>query len=223
MKIAVLGTGMVGNTIATKLVRVGHEVCMGARKSGSEKATAWVSAAGGKASQGSFAEAASFAEVVFNCTAGGVSVEALRQAGEENLDGKVLIDLANPLDFSRGMPPRLTVCNDDSLGEQIQRAFPEVRVVKTLNTVNHLLMVDPALVPGEHHLFLCGNDAAAKSSVSGWLTQWFGWPPSSLIDLGDITAARGMEMFLPLWIRMMMTVGNPFFNVRVVRGAPPES
>ena len=112
-------------------------------------------------------EAASFAEVVFDCTAGGVSVEALRQAGEENLDGKVLIDLANPLDFSRGMPPRLTVCNDDSLGEQIQRAFPEVRVVKTLNTVNHLLMVDPALVPGEHHLFLCGNDAAAKSSVDG--------------------------------------------------------
>jgi predicted dinucleotide-binding enzyme len=220
MKIAVLGTGMVGNTIATKLVQSGQEVRMGARASGSPKATAWVSAVGGTASQGSFEEAAAFGEVVFNCTAGVASLEALALAGKKNLAGKVLIDLANPLDFSRGMPPLLTVCNEDSLGEQIQRAFPEARVVKTLNTVNHLLMVDPARVPGEHHLFLCGNDESAKSAVSRWLWEWFGWRPASLIDLGDITAARGTEMFLPLWIRLMGVTGGPYFNVRVVRGTP---
>jgi predicted dinucleotide-binding enzyme len=221
MKIAVLGTGMVGNTIASKLVQVGHEVRMGARKRGSEKAVGWAAGAGSRASEGSFADAASFGEAIFNCTSGMGTLEALSQAGDQNLAGKVLIDLANPLDFSRGMPPRLTVCNDDSLGEQVQRAHPRARVVKALNTMNHLLMVNPGLVPGDHHLFICGNDAGAKATVTDWLSQWFGWKRDNVLDVGDITASRGTEMILPLWIRLMGPMGGPFFNFKVVRGSPP--
>jgi 8-hydroxy-5-deazaflavin:NADPH oxidoreductase len=140
MKLAVLGTGIVGATIASKLVALGHEVRMGSRTTGNERAVAWAEEAGAGASEGTFADAATFGEVVFNCTAGTASLEALSAAGEENLAGKVLVDVANPLDFSQGMPPTLAVCNTDSLGEQIQRAFPDARVVKTLNTVNAEVM-----------------------------------------------------------------------------------
>ncbi len=136
MKIGVLGTGMVGEAIGTKLIQLGHEVKMGSRTANNEKAAAWVKQNGEKATQGTFADAAAFGEMLFNCTSGGASLEALKMAGAENLNGKVLIDIANPLDFSRGMPPSLLVCNTDSLGEQIQRAFPEAKVVKSLNTMN---------------------------------------------------------------------------------------
>src|ERR687885_2784507 len=155
MRIGVLGTGMVGQTIATKLVELGHEVTMGARQAGNEKGVEWAAGAGESAREGSFADAAAHGELVFNCTAGTASLEALRAAGEEELRGKVLVDVANPLDFSKGMPPTLTVCNDDSLGEQIQRAFPDARVVKALNTVNAFVMVAP--VEGTT-LFVCGDD-----------------------------------------------------------------
>src|ERR1051325_6808748 len=166
MKIAVLGTGNVGNTIATKLIQLGHEVKMGSRTANNEKAGAWVKSMNSpKASQGTFAEAAAFGEMIFNCTSGAASLEALKTAGEKNLDGKILLDIANPLDFSKGMPPTLTVCNTDSLAEQIQRAFPGTKVVKTLNTMNCKLMVDPTLVKGEHDVFLCGNDADAKNKA----------------------------------------------------------
>src|SRR5437660_4098189 len=141
MRIGVLGTGGVGQTIATKLVELGHEVTMGSRSAGNEKAAEWAAGAGEGASEGSFADAAAHSELVFNCTAGTASVDALRAAGEEELRGKVLVDVANPLDFSHGMPPLLSVCNDDSLGEQIQRAFPDTRVVKALNTISVRVMV----------------------------------------------------------------------------------
>ncbi len=215
MKIGVLGTGSVGKTIGTKLVELGHEVTMGSRSATNEHAAEWVASAGAGASQGTFADAAAFGELVFNCTAGTVSLEALGAAGEENLAGKVLVDVSNPLDFSKGMPPTLSVCNDDSVGEQIQRAFPEARVVKALNTVNAGVMVDPASIPGEHDVFMCGNDDGAKAQVSE-LLQSFGWPAERIIDLGDITAARGTEMYLPLWLRLMGAVG-PQFNIKVVR------
>ena len=194
MKVGVLGTGSVGKTIGTKLVGLGHEVSMGSRSATNENAADWVGAAGAGASQGTFADAAAFGELVFNCTAGTVSLEALGAAGEGNLSGKVLVDVSNPLDFSKGMPPTLSVCNDDSVGEQIQRAFSEARVVKTLNTVNAGVMVDPASVPGEHDIFICGNDDGAKAQVSE-LLQSFGWPAERIVDLGDITAARGPEMY----------------------------
>lgn len=215
MKIGVLGTGMVGNAIGTKLVQLGHAVKMGARSATNEKAAAWVQANGAGASQGTFAETAAFGEIVFNCTSGAASLEVLRQAGADNLKGKVLIDIANPLDFSHGMPPSLSVCNTDSLGEQIQRAFPEVRVVKSLNTVNCNLMVNAALLPGEHIMFVSGNDADAKAQVTSILKDWFGW--QAVIDLGDITTARATEMMLPVWISLMMKLGTPLFNFAIVR------
>jgi predicted dinucleotide-binding enzyme len=153
---------------------------------------------------------------VVNATQGAVSIDALKAAGEKNLEGKVLLDLANPLDFSKGMPPSLTVCNTDSLGEQIQRAFPRTKVVKTLNTMTALLMVDPARVGGgNHHVFVSGNDAGAKARVSGLLRQWFGW--REVIDVGDITTARGTEMLLPIWVRLWGALGTPFFNFKIVR------
>lgn len=215
MKIAVLGTGMVGETIASKLVALGHEVKMGSRTANNEKATAWVSKAGAKASQGTFADAAAFGEMLFNCTQGGGSIEALNAAGRENLKGKVLLDISNPLDFSKGMPPTLFVSNDDSLGERIQRTFPELKVVKTLNTINANVMVDPARIPGEHTVFVSGNDAGAKGQVKQLLTEWFGW--KQVVDLGDITTSRGTESYLMLWIRLWGAMGTPDFNVHVVK------
>ena len=185
MKLGVLGTGMVGNAIGTKLVALGHDVKMGSRTATNEKAEAWVKQAGRGASQGTFADAAAHGEVIFNCTSGTGALEALTSAGKENLRDKVLVDVADPLDFSKGMPPTLFVFGDDSLGEQIQRAFPETKVVKALNTVNCQVMVDPSRVPGDHDIFVSGNDAAAKATVTEILRDWFGW--KSVIDLGDIT------------------------------------
>lgn len=218
MKIAVLGTGMVGETIGSKLVALGHEVKMGSRSPDNPKARAWVAKAGGGASQGTFEDAARFGEILFNCTAGTASIEALEAAGRQNLAGKLLIDLANPLDFSAGMPPSLSIVNTDSLGEQIQRVFPETRVVKTLNTVNATVMVNPGSVPGDHDLFVSGNDDAAKAQAIDILTGWFGWKRENVIDLGDISTARGTEMLLPLWLRLMFAFGGPQFNFHVVRG-----
>jgi predicted dinucleotide-binding enzyme len=225
MKIGILGSGVVGQTLGGKLASTGHEIVLGTRsphelgaKRGLGKTSLgdWLARTGKNARVATFAEAAAHAEVVINATGGMVSLEALRLAGEPGLNGKVLIDAANPLDFSRGMPPTLSVCNDDSLGEQIQRAFPKVRVVKALNTVTAALMVNPALVGGgEHHLFICGDDADAKRQVTGWLGQWFGW--RHVVDVGPIGAARGTEMVLPLWIRLMGVVGTPLFNFRIVQ------
>ena len=153
---------------------------------------------------------------MINATSGSGSLQALELAGESNLNGKILIDISNPLDFSKGFPPSLTVCNTDSLGEQIQRAFPNARVVKTLNTTTAAVMVDPAKVAGgDHHLFVSGNNAAAKARVTELLRQWFGW--RNVIDLGDITTARGAEMLLPLWVRLMGPLGTPMFNFKIAR------
>lgn len=215
MKIGVLGTGMVGTTIGTKLVELGHEVMMGSRSNNNEKATAWVKASGPKAAQGTFADAARFGEILFNCTNGMASVEALRLAGAEKMKGKILIDVANPLDFTKGMPPTLSVSNTDSLGEQIQRVFPDLKVVKTLNTMNCKIMVNPSLVPGDHDVFVSGNDRAAKASVTEILKNWFGW--KSVIDLGDITTARGVEQLLPIWVRLLGILGTANFNFKIVK------
>jgi predicted dinucleotide-binding enzyme len=218
MKIAILGTGMVGNTLATKLVQIGHQVMMGSRTARSDAGQQWLRSVSGKGQIGAFADAAAFGEMVFDCTNGANSLAALRQAGAANLRGKILIHVSNPLDFSKGMPPTLTVCNTDSLGEQVQREFPETRVVKALNTVNCAVMIQPSLVPGDHHLFICGNDAEAKDKVSGWLCEWFGWKRGNLIDLGDITSARGMEMWMPVWLRLFGKFGHPHFNLQILMG-----
>ena len=211
MRFGVLGTGVVGATIGTKLVELGHEVKMGSREAGNDKAAAWVEASGGGASEGSFADAASFGEVVFNCTAGLHCLDALDAAGKANLAGKILVDVANPLDFSRGMPPSLSVCNTDSLGEQIQRAFPDAKVVKTLNTMNASVMTDP--IGGD--VFVCGDDAGAKREVTALLMS-FGWPAEHVVDLGGISAARGTEMYLPLWLGLYGALGTGKFNIAVL-------
>lgn len=216
MKIGVLGTGMVGEVIGTKLIQLGHEVKMGSRTEANQKASVWVQKNRPFASQGTFADAAAFGDLLFNCTNGMASLQALNLAGTKNLKNKILIDIANALDFSKGMPPSLVVCNTDSLGEQIQRAFPETKVVKTLNTMNCVLMVNPGLVAhGDHDIFLCGNDADAKTSVATILRDWFGW--NSIIDLGDITSSRATEMLLPIWIRLMGKFQSPNFNFKIVR------
>jgi predicted dinucleotide-binding enzyme len=216
MRYGVLGTGMVGATLASRLVQLGHEVRMGARSSGNQRAEAWAAGAGAGASAGSFAEAAVFGSVVVNATAGAHSLDALRAAGAAALRGKVLVDVANPIEPDSGFPPRLSVCNGDSLGEQIQREFPEARVVKALNTMNCDVMVRPSLVAGDHHVFLCGNDAAAKDEVAAMLRS-FGWAADAVLDLGDISAARGMEMYLIFWLALMRRLGTAHFNVAVHR------
>jgi predicted dinucleotide-binding enzyme len=219
MRVGILGTGTVGSRLGTKLVGLGYEVRMGSRTPNNEKAAEWMKKAGEGASQGTFADTASFGEILFNCTAGNVSIEALKMAGAQNLKGKTLVDVANTLDFSKGMPPTLTVLNTDSLGEQIQRAFPEAKVVKTLNTIAASIMVEPKLVPGEHDVFVSGNDLQAKGQVQRILGE-FGW--RNVIDLGDISTARGTEMWLALWVRLMMEFQSPMFNVHIQRssGAP---
>jgi predicted dinucleotide-binding enzyme len=201
VRIGVLGTGVVGTTIAAKLRELGHDVLIGSRTAGDDAVP--------------FADAAAHGELVFNCTNGAASLEALRSAGEENLAGKVLVDVANVLDFSQGRPPLVGVSNDDSLGEQIQRAFPKARVVKALNTVNANVMVDPGVVPGEHDVFMCGNDEQTKAQVAE-LLQSFGWSADRILDLGDIRAARGQEMYVELWLRLMGAIGGATFNIHVV-------
>lgn len=215
MKIAVLGTGMVGETIASKLIETGNEVKMGSRSAANEKAVAWAEKSGSSASNGTFAEAAAFAEIIFNCTKGMASIEALQLAGAENLKGKILIDTANPLDSSAGMPPSLSVSNTDSLGEQIQRTFPDAKVVKTLNTMWCGIMVNPRMLPETTSVYLSGNDADAKLKVKEILKS-FGWMDEEMLDLGDITTARGSESVLPIWLRVYMATGNGAFNFKIV-------
>ncbi len=161
MKVGVLGTGVVGSTIGGRLVSLGHEVMMGSRSADNADAANWAQKAGERAHHGTFSDAARFGELLFNCTAGAASLHAIGSVDEADLAGKVLVDVANPLDFSQGFPPSLTVSNADSLGEQIQRAFPAARVVKTLNTVNCRVMVEPGRVPGDHDVFVCGEDDGA--------------------------------------------------------------
>lgn len=224
MKVGILGSGMVGQTIGAKLAERGVDVVLGTRtpKQLDEKRgmgtplSEWLAKVATKGRLGTFAEAAAHGEIVINATSGGGSLEALKLAGARNLDGKILIDIANPLDFSKGMPPSLSICNTDSLAEQIQKAFPGAKVVKTLNTTTAYVMVDPGQVAGgDHDIFVSGNDADAKARVSALLKEWFGW--KSVIDLGDITTARGAEMLLPIWVRLWGALGTPMFNFKIAR------
>ena len=217
MRIGVLGTGIVGQTIGRRLVGLGHEVTMGSRSAGNEKAVAWAAEAGEGAREGTFADAAAFGELVVNATNGLASIEALEAAGAANLAGKVLVDVSNALDTSQGMPPAVGVGSTDSLGERIQRAFPEARVVKTLNTMNCNVMVDPSVVPGSHTVFVCGDSEAAKTDVHRLLAE-FGWPPEDVLDLGGISSSRGVELYVALWVQLRMATGTGQLNIKVVTG-----
>ncbi len=213
MDIGILGTGIVGKTIGSRLIELGHNVKMGSRVPNNDSARAWARVSGKTALHGTYAEAGAYGEILFNCTAGKGSLSALDSIKMTDLHNKILIDVANPLDFTRGMPPMLTVCNYDSLGEQIQREHPVLRVVKALNTMNVDVMVYPKRVRGPHDALLCGNDANAKSFVTKILIEWFGW--ETVIDLGDITNARGMEMAVPLWISLQKKLGTNIFNFKI--------
>ena len=225
MKIAVMGTGMVGRALAGRLAELGHEVTVGtrdaeatlARESEQDSSYAAWSAARPGIALASFADAAAGADLVVNATSGSVSIDALRAAGEHNLAGKVLIDVSNPLDFSGGGPAMFTD-STDSVGERIQQAFPATRVVKSLNTMNASVMVDPSLVEGDHVVFVAGDDAGAKDQARALLGE-FGWPPERVLDIGDITGARGTEQYLMLWLRLMNATGTATFNIAVNRSA----
>jgi predicted dinucleotide-binding enzyme len=219
MKIAILGTGSVGATIGSRLVDLGHQVMMGSRTANNEKALAFVSKHQGlNAAAGTFSEAATYGEVIFNCTKGEYSLDAIALAGK-GVNGKVLIDVSNPLDFSNGMPPHLipSLANTNSLGEEIQKRFPETKVVKTFNTMWCGIMVDPNLVGGGNHInYVCGNDASAKNTTINILKQ-FGWKDECLLDLGDITNARGTEATLLIWLRVYGATKTGAFNFNIIK------
>jgi len=215
-KIAVLGTGIVGDTIGSKLIESGHTVAMGSRTQNNDKALAFVAKHNGKAISGTFSDAAAYGQIIFNCTKGNGSIEALIMAGENNLKDKIIVDISNPLDFSNGMPPTLLYSNTNSLGEEIQKTFPSSKVVKTLNTMWCGLMVHPGLLnEGDHNVFISGNDESAKDEVKGILKS-FGWLSKNIIDLGDITSARATEMYLAMWVRILGVINTGTFNIKIV-------
>ena len=230
MKTGIIGTGTVGQTLALKLLETGHEVMIGTRNVAEKLAdtakdvygnapfSEWYASHSG-IKLGTFAQAAAFGEVVINATKGGLSVQALKMAGPENLEGKVLVDIANPLDFSRGMPPGLIpeLSNTHSLGEEIQNTFPKAKVVKTFNTMWCGLMVNPGMIGGGNHVnFISGNDEGAKATIKSLLKE-FGWKDETLIDLGGISSARGTEAVLPLWVNLMGVMKSGAFNFSIVR------
>lgn len=228
MKTAVFGTGIVGQTIANRLVGLGHEVTIGTRDVnktltrtekgpyGNPPFVEWHNQ-NSTIKLAAYADAAAASEIIFNCTQGHGSVEAFQLAGNSNIKGKIIIDVSNPLDFSKGFPPSLSIVNTDSLGETLQRTFPEIKVVKTLNSMNCFLMVNPTALSGDHTVFMSGNDDTAKTSVTNLLKS-FGWMEKNIIDLGDITTARGTEQLLPIWVRLYSKLQTGMFNFNVVVG-----
>lgn len=228
MNIAIFGTGTVGQTFATRLKSLGHSVMIGTRSVsetlarqekdgyGNPPFPVWIQS-NKEVKVGTFAEAAAFGELIINATMGAVSVQALQAAGSA-IEGKVIVDVSNPLDFSKGMPPSLVpaLSNTWSLGEELQKTFPNSHIVKTLNTMWCGLMVNPAMIGGGNHTnFICGNSADAKETVKKLLAE-FGWSPTSILDLGDISSARGTEAILPVWLRIWMSTQNGAFNLKVV-------
>jgi predicted dinucleotide-binding enzyme len=225
MKITILGTGVVGQSLAAKFSELGHLVTMGTRnpeetlKRTESNQMTGMSFSDWYMKQKTIAlkaipEATQDAELVVNATSGHASIEILEKTGKNNLEGKILLDIANPLDFSKGMPPTLWVCNTDSLGEQIQRQFPGLKVVKSLNTMNAFIMTHPGRIAGNHNVFVSGNDVHAKQVVSS-LLESMGWKKEQIIDLGDISTARGTEMLLPIWLRLWNALGHAEFNFHI--------
>ena len=230
MKIAILGTGSVGQALAGRLSGLGNEVVIGTRDvSASMSRTTpdgWGNPAIGTwitdnsaVKLVTFAEAAAFSDgIIIHAMNGGAAIESLEMTNEADLEGKILVDITNPLDFSKGFPPTLFLSNTDSLGEQIQAKFPALKVVKTLNTMSNPVMINPSSVAGDHTVFVSGNDDSAKAKVKEMLNS-FGWEDKNIYDLGDISTARGTEMILPLWVRIFGKSQSPFFNFHVNFGS----
>lgn len=220
MNIGVLGTGVVGETIATALTKKGHNVRLGSRTADNEKATAWVKKSNKHATQGDFNDAAAFGDIVFFCLNGEHALDAVKLIDEDSVQGKIFVDVTNPLDFSKGMPPRILegYGNHTSLGEKVQAALPNAFVVKALNTITANLMVNARqLDKGDHHLFICGNNSDAKNKVAHFLVDNFGWKAGNVLDLGGIEKARVTEAYVPFWVSLMQATGTPMFNIKIVR------
>ena len=218
MKIGILGTGPVGEAIATALVKKEHNVMMGSRTAGGEKAKTWAKKRGDRATEGTFAEAAAYGELLFVCLNGEHVLDVLKTIDAAGVTNKIVVDVTNPLDFTQGMPPRiLEKFRNKSLGEHVQEALPGAYVVKTLNTVNYQLMVDARKVgSGDHDLFVCGNDINAKNKIMHFLVDNFHWKSSRLVDLGNMEAARTVEAIVPFWVLVYQSLGTPLFNFKVV-------
>lgn len=229
MKIAIIGTGSVGQTLADRLAKARHEVVIGTRdveskladntkdQYGNPSFAEWISSYP-EIRLMKYSEAGAFGEIIINATKGSASEEALSQTGKENLYGKIIVDVANPLDASKGFPPTLIpeLSNTTSLGEKLQQAFPDAKIVKALNTMWAGLMVNPQMIQnGDHSVFICGNDSNAKQLTRNLLTD-LGWNDSNIIDLGDITSARGTEAYLIFWLRVMGAMNTGAFNIKVV-------
>lgn len=214
MKIGILGTGDVGRGLASRIAGLGHQVTLGSRTADNAVAAEWAREHGGQ--HGTFADAAASGELIVNATGGLVALDALNAAGAANLDGKVVVDVSNPLDFSKGFPPRLVVPEAGSVAEQLQQAFPRARFVKTLNTMNNTLMTHPDRVPGPHNVFVCGDDEAAKTEVTDLLKS-FGWTRDQVIDLGALSAARSVEPLVLLWVTLSGALRTSDFNFAVLR------
>jgi len=227
MKIAVIGTGVVGTTIAGKLLELGHDVAMGTRDRETTLSRAESNPMSGRSFSEwfnehqevdllNFEDLPKDSDLYINATSGVASLDVLSLVGKNKLKGKTILDISNPLDFSKDMPPTLSVCNIDSLAERIQSEFRESHVVKGLNTMNANVMINPSRVPGEHNVFLSGNSSQAKETVVSLLRE-MGWTDRMIIDLGDITTARGPEMLLPIWLRLWGAIGTPDFNFHIAR------
>jgi predicted dinucleotide-binding enzyme len=220
MKIGVLGTGVVGEAIASALIGKGHHVLMGSRTAGNEKAKAWKKKGGNKASEGTFRDAALYGDLFFICLNGEHALDAVKTVNTEDVAGKIVMDVTNPLDFTQGMPPGIleNFRGNTSLSEEIQKAIPAAYVIKTLNTVNYNLMVDARKVAGgEHDLFICGNDVEAKNKAKHFLVDNFHWKAARLIDLGGIQSARAIEAIVPFWVLVYRSIGTPLFNFKIVQ------
>jgi 8-hydroxy-5-deazaflavin:NADPH oxidoreductase len=226
MNIAILGTGSVGQALAGKLISLGHTITIGTRNvidslSRMDKDSMGNAGIGQWVVDNPKAQLENFEDIIksdtnliINALSGQASLSVLNLIGELALGQNILIDISNPLDFSKGFPPTLTICNDDSLGELIQKTFPKLKVVKTLNTMSNPVMINPKILAGDHTVFVSGNDMEAKKVVSELLRD-IGWEDKQILDLGSITTARGTEMILPLWVSVFGKLSTPYFNINI--------
>ena len=217
MRIAVLGTGTVGTTLATAFDQRGHDVTMGTRDPETGSAADW--AAGHRGRAAAFADAAAASDVVVLALNGAATLDVVRGLAGV-VGGKLVVDVTNPLDFSAGFPPRLSTQPGTSQAEAVQAALPDARVVKALNTVNADVMVDPSLIPGGHTMPITGDDADAKAEVRALLGE-LGWPPENVLDLGPLSSARATEAYVLFWVACFQAAGTPHVSVQV--GSAPTA
>lgn len=219
MNIGIVGNGAAAEAIGSALLKKGHNVLLGGPKSGNERSAAWVKKAGKGAAEGPYEEGALFGELVFICLEGAFALEILKTIHPDSVAGKIVVDVTNPLDYTRGSQPRiLKEFRDVSLGESIQQLLPHAYVVKALNTVNYQLMTDARQVAkGDHSLFVCGNDTNAKNQLKHFLVDNFHWKADGLVDLGSIEAARAIEAIVPFCVLLSQSYGTPLINFKVVR------